>query len=282
MNNTMLSIVVAAQVGLSSAATITNRETIVIGCLEQLACDIVDDFDESTETQDVDWVSWTEDGFFGRMSTNLQEHILYRQAFDSVLEQFATNDWNTSNSWESPFPKQEIARIALCQIRDMSYTNAISIAKKWALNASAPYRDEAIGLYFGWSKLDAEMLNVANSVLTNAICASRSDRFETFVGMTARIDEYIRCAGKDACYSNAVHTLYQSRTVNVDCAAGLDSFFVSQIDGYELSSNRLETVRGWLESTNCTSEVRAHCAAVTNQLMTVGHPLAEVESLRGL
>ena len=100
--------------------------------------------------------------------------------------------------------------------------------------------------------------------------------------MCARIEDHIRDVGTDSCYSNAVRALYQSRAVNLDCAAGLDGFFVSHIPGYEQSSNRLETVRAWLESTNCTSDARAHCIAVTNQLMNVGHPLAEVESLRGL
>ena len=56
---------------------------------------------------------------------------------------------------------------------------------------------------------------------------------------------------------------------------------MSKIGNYEHSSNRLETVRGWLGSTNCTSEVRAYCISITNQLMNASQPLLEVEALRG-
>ena len=282
MKNVVAALIITMVLGVSYADTPVNRDDVVMGLLERLVCDIEDNFDETNEEQDVDWVSWTQEGFFGEMSTNQTEQILYRKAFDAVLENFATNGCQSLSACDSPIPQQEVARVALCQVRDMSYTNAVPALRKWALNSSAPHRDEALSLYFAWERLSPEMMAVANSVLTNASTLARSERVETVMGLTARINDYIGRAGKDGCYTSAVQSLYQTRRINIDCATGLDVFFVAQFPGYEQSSNRLETVRGWLGSTNCTSEVRAHCISVTNQLMNAAQPLLEVEALRGL
>ena len=282
MKNVVVVLIFTMVIGVSHADTHVNREDVVIGLLERLVCDIEDNFDETNEEQDVDWVSWTQEGFFGEMSTNQTEQVFYRKAFDAVLENFATNGCQSLSACDSPIPRQEVARVALCQVRDMSYTNAVPTLRKWALNSNAPHRDEALSLYFAWERLSPEMLTVANSVLTNASTLARSERVETVMGLTARINDYVGRAGKDGCYTNAVQSLYQTRRINIDCAAGLDGFLVAQLPGYEHSSNRLETVRGWLGSTNCTSEVRAYCISITNQLMNASQPLPEVEALRGL
>lgn len=282
MKNVVVVLIFTMVIGVSHADTHVNREDVVIGLLERLVCDIEDNFDETNEEQDVDWVSWTQEGFFGEMSTNQTEQFFYRKAFDAVLENFATNGCQSLSACDSPIPRQEVARVALCQVRDMSYTNAVPTLRKWALNSNAPHRDEALSLYFAWERLSPEMLTVANSVLTNASTLARSERVETVMGLTARINDYVGRAGKDGCYTNAVQSLYQTRRINIDCAAGLDGFLVAQLPGYEHSSNRLETVRGWLGSTNCTSEVRAYCISITNQLMNASQPLLEVEALRGL
>ena len=278
----VIAAIVLLHFGATLADALVNREDVVMGILERLVCDIEDNFDETNEEQDVEWVSWTQEGFFGEMSTNQTEQVFYRKAFDAVLENFATNGCQSLSACDSPIPRQEVARVALCQVRDMSYTNAVPTLRKWALNSNAPHRDEALSLYFAWERLSPEMLTVANSVLTNASTLARSERVETVMGLTARINDYVGRAGKDGCYTNAVQSLYQTRRINIDCAAGLDGFLVAQLPGYEQSSNRLETVRGWLGSTNCTSEVRSYCISITNQLMNASQPLPEVEALRGL
>ena len=177
MKNVVVTLIITMVLGVSYADTPVNREDAVMRLLERLVCDIEDNFDETNEEQDVDWVSWTQEGFFGEMSTNQTEQILYRKAFDAVLENFATNGCQSLSACGSPIPQQEVARVALCQVRDMSYTNAVPALRKWALNSSAPHRDEALSLYFAWERLSPEMMAVANgaeydptvsSMVTNA------------------------------------------------------------------------------------------------------------------
>ena len=85
MKNVVAALITTMVLGVSYADTPVNREDVVMGLLERLVCDIEDNFDETNEEQDVDWVSWTQEGFFGEMSTNQTEQILYRNAFERYL-----------------------------------------------------------------------------------------------------------------------------------------------------------------------------------------------------
>ena len=105
MKNVVVTLIITMVLGVSYADTPVNREDVVMGLLERLVCDIEDNFDETNEEQDVDWVSWTQEGFFGEMSTNQTEQILYRKAFDAaVLENFATNGCRSLSACDSPIP----------------------------------------------------------------------------------------------------------------------------------------------------------------------------------
>ena len=104
MKNVVAALIITMVLGVSYADTPVNRADVVMGLLERLVCDIEDNFDETNEEQDVDWVSWTQEGFFGEMSTNQTEQILYRKAFDAVLENFATNGCRSLSACDSPIP----------------------------------------------------------------------------------------------------------------------------------------------------------------------------------
>lgn len=98
MKNVVAALITTMVLGVSYADTPVNREDVVMGLLERLVCDIEDNFDETNEEQDVDWVLWTQEGFFGEMSTNQTEQILYRKAFDAVLENFANHTQSISQT----------------------------------------------------------------------------------------------------------------------------------------------------------------------------------------
>lgn len=104
MKNVVAALIITMVLGVSYADTPVNRADVVMGLLERLVCDIEDNFDETNEEQDVDWVSWTQEGFFGEMSTNQTEQILYRKAFDAVLENFGFSSvleqlWRKKRCW---------------------------------------------------------------------------------------------------------------------------------------------------------------------------------------
>lgn len=266
----------------SFCVTITNRTDVVFECLEQLACEDDDHFDDNNMTQDVSWVSWTKEGFFGRMSEDSGERELYQQAFDEVVERFATNDWNVVDKDGAPISKIELARICLCQVRDMCYTNALPSIRRWVLNPKAPHRDMALSLYYRWASLNHDSLSIANAMLTNSVSLSRNERVETYWGLTEAIRNHVKRVGKDECYTNAMKLIYRTRYANIDSAVGLDNFYVSEIDGYEFSSNRLETITEWLAAGKSIPEITAHCISISNKLMNTSTPLRLVDALQGL
>ena len=98
MKNVVVVLIITMVIGVSHANTHVNREDVVMGLLERLVCDIEDNFDETNEEQDVEWVSWTQEGFFGEMSTNQTEQVFYRKAFDAVLENFANHTQSISQT----------------------------------------------------------------------------------------------------------------------------------------------------------------------------------------
>ena len=258
-----------------------DRHAVVKDCLEQIACDVGDDFGENDVTQEVSWVSWTQDGFFGRMSGNVSERQLFRQAFDDVVLQFATNDWRESQRGDLIVPMDEMARILLCQMRSMSYTNAQPAVRRWVLNPSAPHRDLAVGLYCGWTPIDDDFLQVVGAVLTNAAFSAGCDRVQVFWDVSDALSRHVRRCGKDGRYADAIHLLYRTRLSSVDCAVGLDHLFVEEFPGYAFSSNRLETASAWLVDPRCPPESAARCSQITNQLLNVAKPLVWVEGLGG-
>lgn len=56
MKNVVAALIITMVLGVSYADTPVNRADVVMGLLERLVCDIEDNFDETNEEQDVDWV----------------------------------------------------------------------------------------------------------------------------------------------------------------------------------------------------------------------------------
>ena len=177
----------------------------------------------------------------------------------------------------------ELMRIGLCEYRDLNCTNAIPIVRNWAINPTAKFRDEAIYIYYNWIDLNQDFLTTTGVLLTNALLSAGQARMEACRGAAVAMGRHKRRFGADSCFTNALHMVYRSRSGNAECAMPLDNLFVAEIPGYEWSSNRLETVRSWLDgSANCPAEVMQHCISITNRLLNASHPLAWIEVLRNL
>ena len=257
-----------------TAAVIDNTNNIAVAILSYAAMDNEDDLD-ADEEYPVRYTDWN------GMLDAVALPGLTRQDKDAALTGYlmaqSTNSLSSVDAEE-----RELIRIALCECRDLNHTNTLPIVRNFFLNPTALYMDEPAYLYYRWASVDDDFVFVTRSFLSNTSVMARESKPTDLLYLGNAINRHKEALGKDTAYTNAVNLVYQFRGLCPESAIALDRLYITQIDGYALSSNRLETVRGWLESTNCTSEVRAHCAAVTNQLMNVGHPLAEVESLRGL
>ena len=256
------------------ATAVENTNTVAVAILAYASMDNDDDLDADAEypVRYTDWNGLLDAVSFPELTRQDKDAML----FDYMMNQ-STNDLSSVDG-----EIRELIRIGLCECRDLNHTNALPYVRNFLLNQTSRYMDEPVYLYYKWAPLNDDYLAVTRSFLMNESREARASKPSDLFYFVNSIDSHVKTFGRDEWYTNVVNLAYQSRAACGECAVVLDRLYVSKIGNYEHSSNRLETVRGWLGSTNCTSEVRAYCISVTNQLMNAAQPLPEVEALRGL
>ena len=275
MKHMMRLILLGAAVTLGvTVAVAEDTNTVAVAILAYASMDNEDDLDFDAEypVRYTDWNGLLDAVSFPGLTRQDKDAML----FDYMMNQ-STNDLSSVDG-----EIRELIRIGLCECRDLNHTNALPFVRNFLLNQTSRYMDEPVYLYYKWAPLNEDYLAVTRSFLSNESSAARASKPSDLLYFVNSIDRHVNIFGRDEWYTNVVNLAYQSRTACVECAVVLDRLYVSKIGNYEQSSNRLETVRWWLGSTNCTSEVRTHCISVTNQLMNAAQPLPEVEALRGL
>lgn len=273
--NCMACLILSAAVT-SDADAFSHSETneVAIAILEYAAMDNDDTIDVDVEYP-VRYTSW--DGLLDSVSFAGWTRNDKDAAVREYLQRLATNDFAQIDG-----SVRELMRIGLCELRDLNCTNALSIIRDWSLNPAAAFREMAIHIYYTWKTIDEDWVLITRKIITNGAGLGRTGKNEMLYHVTNAIGRYRHSLGKDGRYTNAVHVVYQTRSYAPECAPMLDGFFASEIPEYVMSSNRLETVIGWLGSTNCSPDEKSYCVSVTNRLMNAPHPLQLVESLRGL
>ena len=195
---------------------------------------------------------------------------------DFILHQ-STNDFLTMSC-----DLCELIRIGLCDIRDLNYTNALPIIRNLVINPSSPMRNDAEYVYFNWVELNTESIATTEILLGDNTWATSDDRRDAIVGIASAINRYRTSIGSDLVYTNAIRSVYSVRHTNASSGNYLDQLFTEAIPGYSLSSNRLETALGWLNTTNLDSVARSRCEAITNELLNTEVALAQIPVLQGL
>ncbi len=256
------------------ATAVETTNTVAIAILSYASMDNDDDLDADAEypVRYTDWNGLLDAVSFPGVARQDKDAML----FDYMMNQ-STNDLASVDD-----EIRELIRVGLCECRDLNHTNAFPYVRNFMLNQTSRYMDEPVYLYYKWAPLNDDYLSVTRSFLTNESREARASKPSDLLYFVNSIDSHVKIFGRDQWYTNVVKLAYQSRATCGECAVVLDRLYVSKIGNYEQSSNRLETVRGWLGSTNCTSEVRSYCISITNQLMNAAQPLSEVEALRGL
>lgn len=255
----------------------TNVESnrVAIAILAYASMDNDDDLDAEAEypVRYVDWDGLLDGVAFQGWTRQGKEDALFR-----YLDAQSTNDFSRIDG-----EVREFVRIGLCECRDLNRTNFLPVVRNLALNPTATFRGDAISVYYKWTGLDDGFFAATRALLMDGdIGMSRAIRAAACRGAMEAIGRHKTRLGMDGCYTNAMRIVYQARLNNVECAMGLDSMFVAEFPGYLLSSNRLATAIGWLDSANCGAQVAVQCVSITNRLMNVARPLCEVVALKGL
>ena len=164
------------------------------------------------------------------------------------------------------------AAISRCQV--LYYTNAVPSLKALALNPNGVMRDEAITVAMKFSPVDDSTTQFVESIITNVNGYSSGERVGCYI-------EYSKKLLQDPCtngvFANALSMFYRNRKADYTGAVALDRLFSEKIANYSQSFNRLDTVMHMFTATNMHPRYYEYFANVTNQLLSSGRPLVQLD-----
>lgn len=192
-----------------------------------------------------------------------------KEAFDAYIRYIATT--NCANE-ESPDYVVSISAIEQCCW--MSRTNELESIRQFVLNTQHPYRSRITGAVLELGDLDNESIDFAEAIATNTVVFGRSERGRAFGVLWKKLSQ---ANMGDSVASNACARItsmfYRNKQLSVAGALSVDKLLVERLNGYTMSSNRLETALFVLSQTNRVARVTEYFEAVTNQLLSSGQPL---------
>ena len=192
-----------------------------------------------------------------------------KDAFDAYIRYIATT--NCANEG-SPDYVASISAIEQCCW--MSRTNELASIRQFVLNTQHPYRSRITGSVLELGGLDNESIDFAEAIATNAVAFGRNERGRAFGVLWKKLSQ---ASMGDPVTSNACNRItgmfYRNKQLSVAGALSIDKLLAERLNGYAMSSNRLETALFVLSQTNRTDRVTEHFTIVTNQLLSSGQPL---------
>ncbi len=218
-----------------------------------------------------------EDVFYGRIETGDGWTPSSRKAaFEDYMEKVGRVNFTTSTSI---YYSCSTVSKAVVQCMGMRATNTVSALRRLALNETYPerYRKKAIMASIRLGGVTTASSSFVESILTNSVTFSLPER-----GIAAGL--YVRelqtnCATNSetiACREQAVGMFYRNRMKSVAAAYTIDQLLIGNLPGYAMSSNRLVTALSVLSNPEADDEDRTDFAAITNQLLSAGQPLQQL------
>ena len=169
-----------------------------------------------------------------------------KAAFDWYLSTLGTNNCQSLSSLDKSLV---LTAVGLCE--SLAYTNAVPSLKELTVNPLGIYRETALEIVLNFSPVDDFTTQFVEEIVTNGVKFSMIER---------------GCA----C---GIYALYRHRRPDLIGTGILDSLFISQVQGYDLSSNRLEFADYVLSHPDADSSDLRRFTSVTNQLLSSGQPL---------
>ena len=208
-------------------------------------------------------------GFLGLDETNGLTVATKKSAFDWYLSTLGTNNCQSLSSLDKSLV---LTAVGLCE--SLAYTNAVPSLKALTVNPLGIYRETALEIVLNFSPVDDYTTQFVEEIVTNGVKFSMIER-GCACGIYAQ-NIITRQATNDmqrAAKERAWKMLYRHRRPNLIGTGILDSLFISQVQGYELSSNRLEFAEYVLSHPDADSSAIRRFTSVTNQLLSSGQPL---------
>lgn len=208
-------------------------------------------------------------GFLGLDETNGWTVAAKKATFDWYLSTLGTNNCQSLSSLDKSLV---LTAVGLCE--SLAYTNAVPSLKALTVNPLGIYRETALEIVLNFSPVDDFTTQFVEEIVTNGVKFSMIER-GCACGIYAQ-NIITRQATNDmqrAAKERAWKMLYRHRRPDLIGTGILDSLFISQVQGYDLSSNRLEFAEYVLSHPDADSSDIRRFTSVTNQLLSSGQPL---------
>lgn len=252
-----------------------NKARNMIGTLQSLDWECEEELLERQESDDpiYHWNYMSQDEFFGFFVTNGWTRSECEVAFDKYLSWISTNDMSAVDSQDVMF-----ARGALAQCRDMKYTKALETIRTYALNPTAIDRVSVIDKAIRLAGVDESSASFVETVVTNTTQFSREDLRWVVSAYCVKLRAVNTNDASAVSSRDRIARLFYANRRNWLNGVSLDNLFVGAIPGFAYSSNRLDYanhVLSWATN-NDWRVMRDHFVAVTDELLSSGHPLIEL------
>ena len=190
-------------------------------------------------------------------------------AFDRYLSTLATNDCMSLDYFE-----QLYAAVAVGKCEEFNYTNSASAMKALALNPKGVFRDKAIDLAVRFGGVNGTTTAFVETILTNVVEYSIVERGSAACQYAnSLLSHNVTNDVQHASCENALRMFYRLRLSEPSGTEIVDLLFIKYIEGYAMSSNRVEFANHALVKSNCASSDIRYFTSVTNQLLSSGQPL---------
>ncbi len=191
-------------------------------------------------------------------------------AFDWYLSTLGTKE-----CLDLPQGQKDYVLGAISQCFELRYTNAIPYLRNLAFNPKGVHREAAIETAIQLGNVDDGMTAFVESVVTNRGNHTRSQRGTACVEYSRKLVA-ITNAPMSA-RLRAGRMFYRHRLFDIAGAVGIDRAIISCYPSYGISSNRLQTACWVLEQSGCGQQARNYFISVTNQLLSSGQPLQQLD-----
>ena len=197
-----------------------------------------------------------------------------KAAFDAFLEGMGRHDYSSETN-----DFQSVTELAVSQCAFMNYTVALPWIKELFLNPTCSHRVRmhVIRNIVPMLPLNLESACFVENVFTNTTAFAAKERGFLCGFYTNRLLEGVTngtCAVSHV--ESVANRFYGHRKNNSSGGKHLDRLFVSALEGYSTSSNRLDFAVFMLNCQDCSQYNRQHFTAVTNQILSSGQPLRQL------
>lgn len=254
------------------AHTPDETNSIVRAMLGNALFSLSDNMEANAE-RDVDESTSTWNGFLGRGEMDGWTQQERKDAFAWYLSDIATNDCTSLSALEEAY-----VRVAVKKCGVLNFAEATPSLKAMALNRRGIYRDRAISLTIKFSGINNEDTVFVENIVTNIVTYSRAERGVAVGAYSAKLlalnpTNEILLTHCDY----AVRMLYRHRQCGLAGVNMLDNLFSARIEGYAMSSNRLEFANFVLGHPDARDFNIRKFTSVTNQLLSSGQPLVQLD-----